>query len=114
MKNFLNPILNPIVLTCTCLLILFGVSGFWMVKHAPKLMLLKSVTIQPDGRDITLGHQELAQHPGAKSAESAHLNISLQPDGFYINNVAQYKKVDAKSTTRDTILLKRKILYKND
>ena len=85
-----------------------------MIKHAPKLRFLKSVTIQPAGSDIILGHQELAQHPGAKSAEAAHLNISLQRDGFYINNVAQYKKVDAKSTAWDTILLKRKTLFKND
>ena len=114
MKNLLNPNLNPIVLICTGLLILFGVSGFWMVKHAPELRFLKSITIRPAGGDITLGHQELAQHPGAKSAEAAHLNISRQPDGFYISNVAQYKKVDAKSTVRDTILLRRKILDKND
>ncbi|MCF8090784.1 MAG: FtsW/RodA/SpoVE family cell cycle protein [Desulfotignum sp.] len=89
-----------------CLLAVFGFLGIRLVQEAPEAMVLESLEIQPGSDCTVIGYEELAQHPGPRSAESRHLKVCLENGRFKIYNVAQHKKVDVRTSQTDTLLLK--------
>ena len=94
-----------------CVLVLFGLRGSLLVRNAPEVRLLESLEIYPDNTGITIGHEALAQHPGARSADARHLKVVREGEAYRIYNVSRYKKVDVKTSLKDSLLLKRKKLF---
>jgi len=97
-----------------CLLILFGFLGKQLVSNAPKVTLLDWLEVHPGPGSVIIGHEALAQHPGARSADAKHLKINWEGDNIRIYNVSGYKKVDVKTSLKDSLLLKRRKLLAND
>jgi cell division protein FtsW (lipid II flippase) len=89
-----------------CLLAVFGFLGIRLIQEAPEVMVLESLEIQPGSDCTVIGYEELAQHPGPRSAESRHLKVCLENGRFKIYNVSQHKKVDVRTSQTGTLLLK--------
>jgi cell division protein FtsW (lipid II flippase) len=96
------PLLIALPLLCA-----FAWLGWELRDAAPSFMALKSVLIAPEPDGVVVGHRELLQRPGHRSAAERHLDVRFAEGQWSFANVAGDRRVDAPTDRARTRHLKR-------
>lgn len=84
-------------------------------SHAPNVIKLDTLAIQPAQAPVVLGALELAQKIGSRSAEKQHLRLIFDKQhGWQIANIAKYRRIDAPGGEYKTRYLRRIPLQTGD
>lgn len=95
------------MLIAAFILALFAVLAINMLAEAPAGHRLQRLEIQPSAEGVVIGHRELAQHAGARSAEREHLLVRFRGGQWQMASVAWQKRVNVMTTTGVDRYLKR-------
>lgn len=89
------------------LLASFAWLGWELRTTAPPFSAMESILITPSADSIVLGHRELLQHPGHRSAAERHLEIRFADGEWSFANLAPKRRADAPTDHARTRHLKR-------
>jgi cell division protein FtsW (lipid II flippase) len=103
----------PTLLTYAALLA-WGVLAWQAMKGAPPGKLGGPITVQAREAPIVLGHKELGQRPGPRSAAERHLAVGRQGGQWTFGNRAQGRRVLLTTTRFDARFLERFALAAGD
>lgn len=95
------------VLIALPLLAAFAWLGWELRAAAPSFTAVNSIRIAPEADGVVIGHRELLQRPGNRSAAERHLDVRFSDGQWSFANVAAERRVDAPTERTGTRHLKR-------
>ncbi len=85
----------------------FAWLGLELRAAAPSFSALKSILVAPRAEGVPLGHRELRQRPGYRSAAERHLEVRFVDGEWSFANEAPVRRVDAPTDRTRTRHVKR-------
>ncbi len=89
------------------LLVGFAWLGWELRAAAPSFSALKSILVAPRAEGVMLGHRELLQRPGYRSAAERHLEVRFADGQWSFANKAPERRVDAPTNRTRTRHVRR-------
>ncbi len=96
----------PVLLTAALLAGAFRL-GMELRENAMPVSFAETLVVSSDSLPAVLGHKELGQNPGPRSAAKRHLFVDRRDDRWVIANSASDRRVFANSRDGDDYYLQR-------